>query len=449
MNSNIHVKLSDVSHFKKAFISIVDEKEYKRCRVQLHRKGIVLRDRISGKGIKTKKQRLCSADDFLVAEMDAKFGGYGIVPPDLDGAIVSSHYYLFELDKKKIIPEYLSVIIDTDIIQGQIKAKGSTNYSRVSPSEVADFEIPCPPMEVQKKIVSFYLQSKKTIQCLDESSSIQSTILKKLRQAILQEGIEGKLTAEWRNSHPVRKGEPDYDAVVLLDNIKTEKQKLITQGKIKKEKPLTPIKPEEVPFELPEGWVWTRLGLTGSVIRGKSPVYSDSSSSIVLNQKCIRWFFIETSWGKTVSEKWLSSISSEFLTTLGDILVNSTGEGTIGRAAIVIDSAQGLLFDSHILKYSSVINAEYVLFCLNSQFGQIQVEESKGAKTTKQTELGVDNLSNFYIPIPPLAEQQAIVYRIDKLLAMVDKLEKQVTERKGQAEDLMQTVLQEAFVGGR
>src|SRR3990170_4383502 len=83
---------------RKEFIEIGDLENYKRCRVQLHAQGIILRDIVPGAEIKTKKQQVCKADDFLVAEIDAKVGGFGIVPEELDGAIVSSHYFLFEID---------------------------------------------------------------------------------------------------------------------------------------------------------------------------------------------------------------------------------------------------------------------------------------------------------------------------------------------------------------
>ena len=74
------VKLKEVLHQRKGFISIDDAQIYKRCRVQISGKGVVLRDEIIGKKIKTKKQQLCKTNDFLVAEIDAKVGGYGIVP---------------------------------------------------------------------------------------------------------------------------------------------------------------------------------------------------------------------------------------------------------------------------------------------------------------------------------------------------------------------------------
>ncbi len=95
MNGNwTNVAPGEVVKHRKEFIEIDDMSEYKRCRVQLHTKGIVLRDTIQGAVIKTKKQQVCRAGEFLVAEIDAKVGGFGIVPEDLEGAIVSSHYFL-------------------------------------------------------------------------------------------------------------------------------------------------------------------------------------------------------------------------------------------------------------------------------------------------------------------------------------------------------------------
>lgn len=93
------VPLGRAIQHRKEFVEIDDFEPYKRCRVQLHAKGVVLRDIISGSEVKTKKQQVCRAGEFLVAEIDAKVGGFGLVPPNLDGAIVSSHYFLFNIDE--------------------------------------------------------------------------------------------------------------------------------------------------------------------------------------------------------------------------------------------------------------------------------------------------------------------------------------------------------------
>lgn len=94
------VSLSGFLNQRKEFVTIDDFTRYKRPRVQLHSKGIVLRDELSGAEIKTKNQQIARVGEFLVAEIDAKVGGFGIVPPELDSTIVSSHYFLFEINER-------------------------------------------------------------------------------------------------------------------------------------------------------------------------------------------------------------------------------------------------------------------------------------------------------------------------------------------------------------
>ncbi len=89
---------------------------------------------------------------------------------------------------------------------------------------------------------------------------LQLSLLKQLRQAVLQEAVEGQLTADWRKLHPLVKGNPQHDAAALLAQIKAEKERLVKAGKIRKEKPLPPIADSDKPFELPAGWVWCQVG---------------------------------------------------------------------------------------------------------------------------------------------------------------------------------------------
>ena len=148
------VALEEVITHRKKFIEIDDFEEYKRCRVHLHAKGIVLRDTIFGSDIKTKKQQVCRTGEFLVAEIDAKVGGFGIVPEDLDGAIVSSHYFLFETDEAKLDRKFLDFFIRTPSFHDQVFAQGSTNYAAIRPKDVLGYKIPLPPFDEQRRIVA-------------------------------------------------------------------------------------------------------------------------------------------------------------------------------------------------------------------------------------------------------------------------------------------------------
>jgi type I restriction enzyme S subunit len=148
------VRLGEILRHRKEFITIDDLPTYKRPRVQLHAQGIVLRDEIPGAIIKTKSQQVCKAGEFLVAEIDAKVGGFGIVPDHLGGCIVSSHYFLFVLDETKILRSFLDYFIRTPAFQDQVEAQGSTNYAAIRPQHVLNYEIPLPLLQEQQRIVA-------------------------------------------------------------------------------------------------------------------------------------------------------------------------------------------------------------------------------------------------------------------------------------------------------
>jgi type I restriction enzyme S subunit len=148
------VALGEVAAHRSVFFDIDDLAEYKRCRVRLHAQGIELRDRIPGALIKTKAQQRCRPCDFLVAEIDAKVGGYGIVPDSLDGAIVSSHYFLFEADRSVLDPRFLGYFSRTRYFAEQVKARGSTNYAAIRPSHVLGYTIRLPTIAQQQRVVT-------------------------------------------------------------------------------------------------------------------------------------------------------------------------------------------------------------------------------------------------------------------------------------------------------
>ncbi|MGH7829946.1 MAG: restriction endonuclease subunit S, partial [Candidatus Binatia bacterium] len=154
INSCPLVPLGEILKHRKEFIRISDLENYKRCRVQLHAKGIVLRDIVSGAEIKTKDQQVCKAGEFLVAEIDAKVGGFGVVPDELDGSIVSSHYFLFQINEERLDPQFLDYFVRTPFFRDQVGARGSTNYAAIRPQHVLQYEIPLPPLPEQRRIVA-------------------------------------------------------------------------------------------------------------------------------------------------------------------------------------------------------------------------------------------------------------------------------------------------------
>ena len=139
---------------RKEFIIIDELETYRRPRVQLHAQGIVLRDAVPGAEIKTKKQQVARAGEFLVAEIDAKVGGFGIVPDELDGSIVSSHYFLYGHRPDCLDNRYLGWFVKTRAFREQVEAQGSTNYAAIRPNDVLGYAIPLPPLDEQRRIVA-------------------------------------------------------------------------------------------------------------------------------------------------------------------------------------------------------------------------------------------------------------------------------------------------------
>lgn len=162
------VQLGEVIKQRKQFITIDDAVMYSRPTVKLHAQGILLRDRVLGASIKTKKQQVCRADEFLVAEIDAKAGGFGIVPKDLDGSLVSSHYFLYQLDSTLLLPQFLELVLKTKEFRRQVEAQGTTNYAAIKARDVYGYTIPLPAVEEQKQIVSKIYTIQRKLQAADE-----------------------------------------------------------------------------------------------------------------------------------------------------------------------------------------------------------------------------------------------------------------------------------------
>jgi type I restriction enzyme S subunit len=132
--------------------------------------------------------------------------------------------------------------------------------------DLCEIEFPSIGYDQQLEILKNKIEFNKGHGRLESETTHQQTLLGKLKQAILQEAIQGKLTADWRTANP--NVEP---ASELLQRIQAEKARLIAEKKIRKEKPLPQITPEEIPFEIPDGWVAARLGDIACVVRGGSP----------------------------------------------------------------------------------------------------------------------------------------------------------------------------------
>ena len=290
-----------------------------------------------------------------------------------------------------------------------------------------------------------------------------------LKNSILQMAVQGKLVPQDPGDEP---------ASVLLQRIKAEKQELIKAGKIKKDKKSSEIFrgasrnlpyafceqigkeirdiSDEIPFEIPDSWEWCRLSNLAikEIKRGKSPVYADSGSVLVFAQKCnVKTGRINITLAKYLADSVISKYPQEEYMQDRDIIVNSTGTGTLGRIGLYSDRDNPnnlpLVPDSHvtIVRVCKSIS-QYIYYIL--KWYQPYLEES-GEGSTKQKELKADRIKELFIPIPPLAEQHRIVAKIEELLPYIErygKAEEHLTALNTTfPEALKKSILQEAVQG--
>ena len=175
---------------RKVFVTIDDDRTYRRVTVQLHGRGIVERDVVSGGLIKIKSQQVIRADDFLVAEIDAKVGGFGIVPANLDGAIVSSHYFTFEIDAATLLPRFLAILVRVGMVTREIEkfVRGSLNYAAIRPRHVVEACIPYASVFEQQAIVDAVAR----VDEIRTATKNQLEALEALPAALLRQAFKGR-----------------------------------------------------------------------------------------------------------------------------------------------------------------------------------------------------------------------------------------------------------------
>ncbi|MCU7964237.1 restriction endonuclease subunit S [Shewanella sp. SW32] len=204
--------------------------------------------------------------------------------------------------------------------------------------------------------------------------------------------------------------------------------------------------------ELPKGWVETSISeITSYVQRGKGPKYSDVLNSFpVINQKAIRWFGIQEEHLKYVNPDTWGSYTEERFIKPGDILWNSTGTGTIGRACLLneIEAAKAKVVDSHvtILRVNNAAEPRYLFYWIRSPKIQFDIE-SLSTGTTNQVELSKTKVLETKIPLAPLNEQKRIADKLDSILAKVDRAQARLDKIPAILKRFRQSVLSAATSG--
>lgn len=308
--------------------------------------------------------------------------------------------------------DYLYYLLSSSYLYAQFcnKAVGAT-VDNLNIEKVCSALIPLPPLAEQKRIVERVEEIFKLLDIIDEAQKKYSADAEILKSKLITMGIQGKLTKQL---------DSDGTAEELYQQIQEEKQKLIKEGKIKKEKALQPVSEEEIPFEIPKNWKWVRLGEIVTVLGGKRIPAGRKLTTEDTGHKYIR---VSDMKNMSVDMSGLLFVPEDIYPSISRYIINKediyiTVAGTIGRVGTIPDEIDGanLTENADRLVFTSLYR-NWLVYCLSDDTVQKQIM----FLTTQvaQPKLAIKKIQEFYIPLPPLAEQKRIADTLDEVLRVI------------------------------
>jgi type I restriction enzyme S subunit len=411
------------------------------------------------------------ADDILLNITGGSIGRCALVPNPFDEANVSQHVTIVRL-ASVLENEFVHLLMMSPFFQDYIMlTQTGGNREGLAKKNMELMLVPLAPLPEQRAIIEIVKQlftevdqleafAKERVELkrrlaiaalgqvvketkagklfVDEHFHIlfdEVENIKKLQETILQLAVQGKLTKQDPTDRP---------ATELLKRIKSEKEKFIKAGKLKKEKELPPITEDEIPFELPEGWLWSRLSEVSKQITDGEHITPPriSSGYKLLSAKNVREGFIDYENCDYVSQEIYEKCIKRCKPEIGDLLIISVG-GTIGRTSLIKEDIPFVIVRSVAMIKPLIIESEYLKIVMNSPLLQrIIANKSRGGA---QPCLYLNEIVKFVFPLPPLAEQQRIVAKVQQLHQQLSQLEAQVQQSRQYAQQLLQSVLREAL----
>ena len=382
------------------------------------------REKIKPSGVS--KSRMVYAGDFLLTN-SMSFGRPYILNVDgciHDGWLVLSGYQT-AYDK-----DFLFLMLSSAFAYQQFCGVVSgAVVKNLNSDKVAEAFFPLPPLAEQKRIVAKIEELLPHIEEYDKAESkvskLNAEFPEQLKKSILQWAIQGKL---------VPQNPEDEPASVLLERIRAEKAKLIKEGKIKKDKnesvifrrdnshyeKLNGIErciDDEIPFEIPDSWVWVRLRNIFNVVSARRVHQADwRSSGIPFYRAREIALLAENGYVENelfIDEKLFQTFAKDGIPSVGDLMI--TAVGTLGKCYIVKEKDHFYYKDASVICFENFarISAEYIQNLLNSPY---MVETIKSASTgTTVGTITMVKANEYLIPLPPLAEQQRIVEAIESV----------------------------------
>ena len=274
--------------------------------------------------------------------------------------------------------------------------------------------IPLPPLAEQKRIVAKIEELLPLVDryavAYEKLEQFNAKFPEDMKKSVLQYAIQGKL---------VEQRAEEGTGEELYQQIQAEKQRLIKEGKIKKEKPLSEIAEDEIPFDIPESWKWVRLvDLCKSISDGDHqppPQVPNGIPFLVISN--VSSGAIDFANTRYVPQDYFEALSAERIAERGDILFTVTGSYGI---PVKINCDQPFCFQRHIALLKLLIDWDYLFYALKSPVIKSQCDDI--ATGTAQKTVGLKSLRSMVLPLPPLAEQKRIVAKLEEILPLCERL---------------------------
>lgn len=379
--------------------------------------------------------------NLVISGINVAKGALAVYEGDED-VVATIHYSSYSFDKEKIDINFLKWFLKSPAFVDALEEQtGGGIKTEIKAKKFLSLKIPIPTLDEQKNIESNLNKFEEKYNKVSEELQTQSKLINKLRSSILSDAVSGKLVPQDPN---------DESAEVLLEKIKAEKEKLIKEGKIKKQKPLPPIKEDEIRYELPDGWVWCRLNELADIGTGATPLKSQVS---YYKNGTIPWITSSSTGNSIINQAETFITEKALLETNCKIYPKETlilamyGQGkTRGQISeLNIDAAINQACASIVLYRFEKYLKQYLKLFFQKYYLEIRELAAGGA----QPNLNLQKVKSTSIPLPPLEEQKRIVEKVKKLMATCDALELEVQNSKTETEKLMQSVLKEAFKDGK
>jgi len=402
----------------------------------------------NGKSIGRKRQFIIDLKKYpntlLFTRQGVAEGAIAFAPKEVDGCIATENMPMFSL-KDGVDRKFVELLLKSEQYKNAVKKLIPTGSAQKSihERELMQIILTVPSEEEQKKLSYLIDNRLNSIDLLNSEIETQHASLKKLRQLILQEAIEGKLTASWREQNP--NVEP---ASVLLENIKQEKEQLVKDKKIRKQKPLPPINEEEIPFDIPDSWEWCRLGDISIVGTGATPLTSNTE---YYTNGTINWITSSATGNdyvyeaeKKITQKAIDETNCN-INPIGTLVIAMYGQGkTRGQITeLMIEAAT----NQACATINPYLNDKSLSQFIKKYFKKIYLDIRKLAAGGAQPNLNMSKVKNTILALPPIEEQKEIIKKIESLFNLCDELENQIKSAKINNNIFMQAVLKEAFEG--